>query len=90
MCRLLAGHPNLQLAGVHANSSAGRRLGELQPHLLPFAEMVVQPRAHRPIVHLGTPKPAMSVHAYACMVMHREYRADVDGRGHRRHRVRGG
>jgi N-acetyl-gamma-glutamyl-phosphate reductase len=28
---------------VHANSSAGRRLGELQPHLLPFAEMTVQP-----------------------------------------------
>jgi N-acetyl-gamma-glutamyl-phosphate reductase len=43
VCRLLAGHPNLRLAGVHANSSAGRRLGELQPHLLPFAEMVVQP-----------------------------------------------
>jgi N-acetyl-gamma-glutamyl-phosphate reductase len=43
VCRLLAGHPNLQLAGVHANSSAGRRLGELQPHLLPYAEMVVQP-----------------------------------------------
>ena len=43
VCRLLAGHPNLRLAGVHANSSAGRRLGELQPHLLPFAEMVVLP-----------------------------------------------
>ena len=43
VCRLLAGHPNPRLAGVHANSSAGRRLGELQPHLLPFAEMVVQP-----------------------------------------------
>ena len=43
VCRLLAGHPNLRLAGVHANSSAGRRLGELQPHLLPYAEMVVQP-----------------------------------------------
>jgi N-acetyl-gamma-glutamyl-phosphate reductase len=43
VCRLLAGHPNLRLAGVHANSSAGRRLGELQPHLLPFAKMVVQP-----------------------------------------------
>jgi N-acetyl-gamma-glutamyl-phosphate reductase len=43
VCRLLAGHPNLRLAGVHANSSAGRRLGELQPHLLPFADMVVQP-----------------------------------------------
>src|ERR687894_3109851 len=43
VCRLLAGHPHLRLAGVHANSSAGRRLGELQPHLLPFAEMTVQP-----------------------------------------------
>ena len=43
VCRLLAGHPNLRLAGVHANSSAGRRLGELQPHLTPYAEMVVQP-----------------------------------------------
>ena len=42
VCRLLAAHPNLRLAGVHANSSAGRRLGELQPHLLPFADMVVQ------------------------------------------------
>ena len=43
VCRLLAAHPDLRLAGVHANSSAGRRLGELQPHLLPYAEMVVQP-----------------------------------------------
>jgi N-acetyl-gamma-glutamyl-phosphate reductase len=43
VCRLLAGHPNLRLAGVHANSSAGRRLGELQPHLLPFAGMTVEP-----------------------------------------------
>ncbi|WP_299957519.1 N-acetyl-gamma-glutamyl-phosphate reductase [uncultured Modestobacter sp.] len=43
VCRLLAGHPHLRLAGVHANSSAGRRLGELQPHLLPYAEMTVQP-----------------------------------------------
>ncbi|MDK3258047.1 N-acetyl-gamma-glutamyl-phosphate reductase [Blastococcus capsensis] len=42
VCRLLAGHPNLRLAGVHANSSAGRRLGELQPHLLPFAGMEVR------------------------------------------------
>src|SRR4051794_6758823 len=41
--RLLAGHPHLRLTGVHANSSAGRRLGELQPHLLPYADMVVQP-----------------------------------------------
>ncbi|MCU1667330.1 MAG: argC [Blastococcus sp.] len=42
VCRLLAGHPNLRLTGVHANTSAGRRLGESQPHLLPFADMVVQ------------------------------------------------
>src|SRR3954465_13752377 len=43
VCRLLAAHPHLRLAGVHANSSAGRRLGELQPHLLPFAQMEVRP-----------------------------------------------
>src|ERR671932_2299009 len=43
VCRLLAGHPNLRLTGVHANASAGRRLGELQPHLLPFADLEVQP-----------------------------------------------
>ncbi|MCW2698177.1 MAG: argC [Modestobacter sp.] len=43
VCRLLAGHPRLRLAGVHAASSAGRRLGESQPHLLPYADMVVQP-----------------------------------------------
>src|SRR3954447_12138696 len=43
VCRLLAGHPHLRLTGVHANSSAGRRLGELQPHLLPFAALEVQP-----------------------------------------------
>ncbi len=42
VCRLLAGHPQLQLTGVHAASSAGRRLGESQPHLLPYADMVVQ------------------------------------------------
>jgi N-acetyl-gamma-glutamyl-phosphate reductase len=43
VCRLLAGHPNLRLTGVHANSSAGRRLGEAQPHLLPFADLEVRP-----------------------------------------------
>src|SRR3954463_1238641 len=43
VCRLLAGHPQLRLTGVHANSSAGRRLGELQPHLLPFADLEVRP-----------------------------------------------
>jgi N-acetyl-gamma-glutamyl-phosphate reductase len=43
VCRLLAGHPQLRLAGVHAASSAGRRFGELQPHLLPYADLEVQP-----------------------------------------------
>src|SRR3954470_20804327 len=43
VCRLLAGHPRLRLTGVHAHSSAGRRLGELQPHLLPFADLEVKP-----------------------------------------------
>src|SRR3712207_1299902 len=43
VCRLLAGHPALALAGVHANASAGRRLGELQPHLLPYADLEVRP-----------------------------------------------
>jgi len=42
VCRLLAAHPNLRLTGVHANSSAGRRLGELQPHLTPYADLEVQ------------------------------------------------
>jgi N-acetyl-gamma-glutamyl-phosphate reductase len=42
VCRLLAGHPQLQLTGVHANSSAGRRLGELQPHLTPYADLEVR------------------------------------------------
>src|SRR4051812_26687739 len=45
VCRLLAGHPHLRLTGVHANASAGRRLGELQPHLLPFADLEVGPSA---------------------------------------------
>src|SRR3712207_5759210 len=43
--RLLAGHPHLRLAGVHGNASAGRRLGELQPHLLPLADLEVRPSA---------------------------------------------
>ncbi len=43
VCRLLAGHPNLRLTGVHAGSSAGRRFGDLQPHLLPYADLEVGP-----------------------------------------------
>src|SRR5919205_254493 len=43
VCRLLAGHPNLRLAGVQAAASAGSRFGDLQPHLLPYADLEVQP-----------------------------------------------
>src|SRR3954469_17790621 len=43
VCRLLAGHPNLRLAGVHANSSAGRRFVDLQPHQLPYADLKLRP-----------------------------------------------
>src|ERR1700712_4052609 len=43
VCRLLAGHPALRLTGVHAAASAARRLGELQPHLLPYADLEVRP-----------------------------------------------
>src|SRR3712207_3344808 len=43
VCRLLAGHPNLRLSGVHAGSSAGSRLGDAQPHLLPYADLEGQP-----------------------------------------------
>ncbi|CAG7656648.1 N-acetyl-gamma-glutamyl-phosphate reductase [Actinacidiphila bryophytorum] len=40
--RLLAGHPEVEIGAVTAHSSAGRRLGELQPHLLPLAGLVLQ------------------------------------------------
>lgn len=40
--RLLAGHTGVEIGAVTANSSAGQRLGALQPHLLPLADRVVQ------------------------------------------------
>jgi N-acetyl-gamma-glutamyl-phosphate reductase len=43
VCRLLAGHPHLRLAGVHAGSSAGTRFGDAQPHLLSYADLEVLP-----------------------------------------------
>lgn len=39
--RLLCGHPEIEIATVTAHSSAGRRLGELQPHLHELAEREV-------------------------------------------------
>ena len=39
LLRLLAGHPQLEVATVTAHSSAGKALGEVQPHLRTFADL---------------------------------------------------
>lgn len=41
--RLLLGHPDVEIGAVTAASNAGQRLGELQPHLLPLADRVLEP-----------------------------------------------
>ncbi len=41
--RLLLGHPELSLGAVTADSSAGKRLGEVHPHLTPVADRVLAP-----------------------------------------------
>jgi N-acetyl-gamma-glutamyl-phosphate reductase len=41
LLRLLLGHPEFRIGALTAGSSAGSRLGELQPHLAPLAERVV-------------------------------------------------
>ena len=39
--RLLANHPEVEIGAITAHSSAGSRLGELQPHLLSLADRVI-------------------------------------------------
>lgn len=39
--RLLAGHPEVEVGAVTAASSAGARLGDVHPHLLPLADRVL-------------------------------------------------
>ncbi|WP_062215440.1 N-acetyl-gamma-glutamyl-phosphate reductase [Streptomyces sp. NBRC 109706] len=41
--RLLLGHPEVEIGALTGNSSAGQRLGSVQPHLLPLADRVVEP-----------------------------------------------
>ncbi len=43
LLRLLLTHPQVEIAAVTANASAGRRLGDSQPHLVPLADRVVLP-----------------------------------------------
>jgi N-acetyl-gamma-glutamyl-phosphate reductase len=42
LLRLLLGHPDVEIGTLTAHSSAGSRLGEHQPHLLPLADRVVE------------------------------------------------
>jgi len=42
LLRLLSGHPDVEIGAVTAASSAGTRLGALQPQLVPLADRVVE------------------------------------------------
>ena len=41
--RLLAAHPELEVAAVCASANAGQRLGAIHPHLTPYADLELQP-----------------------------------------------
>lgn len=43
LLRLLLTHPEVEIGAVTGHSSAGERLGSLQPHLLPLADRVLLP-----------------------------------------------
>ncbi|WP_035795925.1 N-acetyl-gamma-glutamyl-phosphate reductase [Kitasatospora mediocidica] len=58
--RLLLGHPEVEIGALTGGSNAGSRLGELQPHLIPLADRVLEPTttevlAGHDIVFLGLP-----------------------------------
>jgi len=41
--RLLLGHPQVEIGALTGGGNAGTRFGELQPHLLPLADRVLEP-----------------------------------------------
>ena len=43
LLRLLLGHPGVEIGALTGAANAGQKLGSLQPHLLPYAHLVVQP-----------------------------------------------
>jgi len=43
LLRLLSAHPTLEVAFVGAHDAAGQTLGEVWPHLAPFADRVLEP-----------------------------------------------
>ncbi len=47
LLRLLLGHPRITVGVLTADSSAGRRLGEVHPHLVPLAGVELQPTSAR-------------------------------------------
>src|SRR6478752_4170391 len=58
--RLLLGHPGVEIGAVTGGSNAGSLLGELQPHLVPLADRVldettVDVLAGHDVVFLGLP-----------------------------------
>ena len=58
--RLLLQHPEISVGAVTGHSTAGRRLGELAPHLWPLAEKVLEPTtvevlAGHDVVYLALP-----------------------------------
>lgn len=42
LLRLLLGHPDVEIGALTAGASAGRRLGDLHPHLTPLADRLVE------------------------------------------------
>jgi N-acetyl-gamma-glutamyl-phosphate reductase len=58
--RVLAGHPGVQVGVLTGGANAGERLGPLQPHLVPYADRVLEPTtaetlAGHDVVFLGLP-----------------------------------
>ena len=58
--RLLLGHPGVEIGALTAGSNAGQPLGELQPHLVPLADRILeetsaQTLAGHDVVFLGLP-----------------------------------
>ncbi len=48
--RLLLGHPDISIGALTADSSAGRRLGTVHPHLVPLAGVELQPTTLQTLV----------------------------------------
>jgi N-acetyl-gamma-glutamyl-phosphate reductase len=58
--RLLLDHPEVEIGALTGGSNAGKRMGEVQPHLLPLADRVLEPTtpevlAGHDVVFLGLP-----------------------------------